>query len=497
MKKLILFAATATLMASCANDDILDSGDKNSKEVPILLSADRQNITRATNLEKNLHYNFGAWAQKTKTDGAQTVMNNYLVGWSDNSKTGYYVGNLTTTYAGEAGNTSDHTSPWFYEGLGNEEYTYTSNAGFYTKNDAAYMSVNGKQYLRYWDLAYTSTYFYCYSPYQASGVSIDMAANGTATMTFTGTTIRDGYDKTPNTAYNSFDRSLAEFMVGGYKATNSALADVTIPFKHMGAQLFIRFHEDVPGYKVEILDLSGDNGTMKDGSSEDQRTGIQATPSEKQTEGSTPPYKLGEYYTTSGASVSFNNAAEPTATAVYTDATKVSTNLMFYAPSTAAADYSSAQIPDGYAANLADFAGLNSTAHKTIKETVTTGTQAYSWSPTIYYPVAQPTGQKTGFNFHVTYRLIAEDNKEVITIHNAEVFVPETYTTWAANTRYIYTFKITRNSSGTTSPSTTIDPADPIPHLQNALYPIVFDACTIEDYTENESKHEINPAPQP
>ncbi len=176
-------------------------------------------------------------------------------------------------------------------------------------------------------------------------------------------------------------------------------------------------------------------------------------------------------------------------------------------------------------ANLTDFAGLNSTTHKIIKEKVTTGTtQDYSYSPTIYYPVAQPTSDKTewtntGFTFHVSYRIIAEDNKEVITVHNATVHVPVTgivvsnnetdpvtpsndnhvasgsnyyITAWQPNVKYTYTFKITKNSTGTTNPTTTIDPTDPTPSTTKSLYPIVFDAATIDDYSVNYSEYTVS-----
>lgn len=506
MKKYFILAASLAFLASCTSDEIVDNGGKQEQQVPITLAANRKNVTRAgdpTSLESNLHYNFGVWAQKIKSGSdAQKIMENYLVGYSNNTNTGYKVGTLTTTYATAAGSTSDHTSPWFYEGLGTAEYTYDGTEGFYKSDQAAYMSAHTNQYLRYWDLAYTNTNFYCYLPYQKTGVTTVMAAGGTATMTFTGTTIRDGYDNTPNTAYAGIDRSLSEFMVGGVQATNSALSDIIIPFKHMGAQLFIRFYEDVPGYKVEIVNLSDDSGSMKSGSSTDQGKGIQATPSVK-TAGTPDTYTLGSYYTTSGATVAFSTTAVPAVTPVTTGATTKQDNLMFFAPSTTAADYSTAQVPSGFGANLTTVdittaTQYSASTHYVIPEYAGSGTQStFAWSPTIYYPVAQPQSTateytKTGFNFHVTFRIIADDTKEVTTVHNAEVFVPETYTTWASNTRYIYTFKITRDASGTTNPGTTIDPADPTPHAEKSLYPIVFDGCTVENYTESNSEHNIN-----
>lgn len=481
MKKLF-FPLTALLFFSCSEDTILQDTILQNGEVPIAFNTFRTNITRAENLEGHGHYNFGTWAYKVSANQtAQAVMENYLVGFSDGQSKGYDKTN-GSTWAGQAGTTSDHKSQWFYENLGKSQYSYTGDAGFYKKTDTQYMSGNDNQYLRYWDLAYTYTNFYCYTPYQASGVTCNVAADGSASMVFSGTSLQDHYDNPVNSNYEGLrsDRSLTEFMYAGVQATNSDLADITVPFKHMGAQLFLRFYEDVPGYKVELIELSADDGTMKTGTSDDQKLGVQATPSIAPTTAG-GAYTLGSYYTTSGAIISFGTDASATFVSSNEGAISTQENLMFKLPN-ASVSYPTINVPAGFAANLADYAGLGTSVHKQIVEKVTTGDQTYSWSPTIYYPVAQPAGQQTGFTFHVSYRLIAEDNKEVITVHNATVFVPADVAVWSDNTRYTYTFKITTHSSGTTSPTEEIDPTDPTPGSNDTIYPIVFDNCTIEEY---------------
>ncbi len=528
MTKSKLFAvAFAAVLVSCSSDSLVkDSGENKTKETPIGFTVQKQNITRAanTNLEAVKHYNFGVWAWKVGGKNSladQEVMNNYLVGWSNNSNLGYDPTNATT-YATSTSSTSDHVSPWFYEGLGTAEYTNPST-GYYQTAQTNYMSNNANQYLRYWDLAYAKTNFYCYAPYKKNGtedkdkVTFTKDAT-TSTMTFGASVIRDGYDEPQNSAYNDYSRTLGEYMYAGVQATNSSLADVTIPFKHMGAQLFIRFYEDIPGYKVEIIELNGDNGTMKSGLSGNILGGIQATPAKETTKPvyytatdaevtsgtkkagdikTAGVYEAGSYYVTQGAKVSFTEA---TAAASY-DAVWIGSEtknntvpLMFKIPQAGLSTASDAP------ANLDDYTGLNSTTHKIIKEKSTTDPQEYSYSPTIYYPVAQPTTSTTGFTFHVSYRVIAEDNKEVTTVHNATVFVPANdgattpvcITAWQPNVKYTYTFKITRGSTGTTNPETAIDPTDPTPATKTSLYPIVFDAATIEDYTENVSEYEIS-----
>ena len=287
-------------------------------------------------------------------------------------------------------------------------------------------------------------------------------------------------------------------MYAGVQASNDDLSDVTVPFKHMGAQLFIRFYEDIRGYKVEIIDLGADNGTMANGATTDMASGIQAAPSIL----SGTTYSKGSYYTTQGATISFEEAtATANYTANWTGSTSVQTPLMFKIPQAGLSTANDAP------ANLTDYAGLGTTTHKIIKESETTGIQEYSYSPTIYYPVAQPTTSTTGLTFHISYRLIAEDNKEVITVHNATVHVPVSgiivegtndastatayITAWQPNVKYTYTFKFTTNSSGTTNPTTAIDPTDPTPSTVSSLYPIVFDSVTIDDYSVNSSEYVV------
>jgi hypothetical protein len=286
-------------------------------------------------------------------------------------------------------------------------------------------------------------------------------------------TIRDGYDNPLNSAYAGFDRSLSEYMYAGVQATNSEKKDVIVPFKHMGAQINIRFYEDIPNYRVEIIDLGADNGTFATGVKDDLKKGIQATPAKKT--GDT--YESSKYFTTNGATVTFAADATPTFKYTTKGSNETSDNLMFLVPTT---NLDETTIP----------------GHKLIPE-VTDTDQKYSESTTVYYPVAQPTDSKTGFTFHISYRIIAEDNNEVITVHNATVFVPakdgdEFIAAWHPNNKYTYTFKITKNSTGTTNPETPIDPIDPTTSTKKGLYPIVFDGATIEDYTKNTPESEIS-----
>ena len=436
MKKTMILAAAALVLASCSSDELINS-PKTAGDTPIAFSVDKKNITRATNLEALGHYNFGVWAYK-KTPGTKIVMNNYLVGYSNGTDKGYEKSGAST-WAGSTVSDQDHISPWFYENLGKLEYSYDGTA-FYKKSQAAYMSANEHQYLRYWDLSFATTEFYAYAPYRAEGVTFNEDAR---TITVAHAAQTAGYD----------DASLQEFIYAGAEADNADLKDVNLVFKHLGAQLNLRFYEDVPGYKIEIIDVDGTG------------TGIQATPATMTDNGTSKTYTKSEYYTDCGATIDYaSNPNTPVATVNFTDANTTDANLVFAIP-----------------------------GNGVIPEVVATGTQTYANSPTVYYPVAQPTTSETGFTFHVSYKLIAEDNGEEIIVNDARVYVPAkdgaTYiAAWQPNTKYTYTFKITRNSTGNTDPAYP-DVNNPTVPATPTVYPIVFDGATIVDYTVNDQNY--------
>ena len=461
MKKSMILAAAAIVLASCSSDELIDSPKTTEGgETPIAFSVEKKNITRATNLEELGHYNFGVWAYK-KTPGTQNVMTNYLVGYSDGASKGYDKAGATT-WKGDAGTDVDHLSPWFYENLGTAEYTYDGTDGFYKKSQSDYMSANANQYLRYWDLAYAATEFYAYAPYRSSGVTFDELAR---TITVANTAQVAGYD----------DASLQEFLYAGVEASNADLKDVKLNFKHLGAQVSLRFYEGIRGYKVEIIDVTpSDNG-------------IQATPAKKD-DSATPVYTKDNYYTDCGAIIDFaDNINSPKATVDFTGATTTDANLVFQIPGT------------GDGISVYTVPGTTNSYNVIPEDILNPTSQSYAVSPTIYFPVAQPKDSETGFTFHVSYKLIAEDNGEEITVNDARVYVPANVVAgsdttfiaaWQPNTKYTYTFKITENSTGTTDPgSTVIDVDDPVVPAAPTVYPIVFDGATITDYTPNEKEY--------
>lgn len=398
MKKTVFLAAAAVALASCSSDELVNNSAVN--EAPIAFNVGQKNITRgdavtSSKLEDAGYYDFGVWAYKTKTEAFDLVMDNYQVGCA-----GYGAFKSSTLTTGD----------WFYEGL-------------------------NKQILRYWDLSYENTNFYAYAPYNTA-VSFD---KDTKTITVPASVNQAGTDH--------------DVIYAGTKAINASNYDktVSLQFKHLGAKVNIKFYEDIPGYKVELLEVtSGGND-------------IQATPAKHEDK----TYSTANYFTQSKATIAYDEDMVPTATVDVTGEGNSKTNLVF-------------KLPD----------------NKVVPAVVTNGTQTYLESPTTYYAVAQPTTSTTGFTFHVSFKLTAEDNNEVIIVRDARVFVPASVTesgkttyiaAWQPNTKYTYTFKITKDTNGTTE-ETTPDVTKPDVPATPALYPIIFDNITIVDY-ENDSEY--------
>lgn len=444
MKKSLYFAATALLAASCASDEIVEetsNGYAPETKAPISFVTNQKNITRAQDLNKVGHYNFGVFAYKS-TEAVNNIMDNYLVGFNGTddagNDVGYYMTTTNQTTLGDAGGYVDGKSMWQYEKLGNTEYEYAGE-GYYKASQTEYMSNVDKQYLRYWDMSAPTTTFYAYSPY-INGTGTASYDNASKVMTIPDGSLKDGYN----------DPALCEYM---YATTTVNKADygkdVRLEFKRLNAKVNIKFWEDIEGYSVRILDLNSSN------------EGVQAAPSIKEAGQGKYGYKKGEYFKKNGVTIDFSGATP--AVAQTTPTATDQTPLVFAAP--------------------------------TVDKIGETRLEA-SKSETDYYAI--PKDNTTGFTFHVTYELTSTTGERIV-VRNATVHVPVAYTNWEMNTHYTYIFKITSNSNGTTEeedpsdPSApVIDPTDPEVPTESALYPIIFDNCTVEEWKENESEWNIS-----
>ncbi len=470
MKKGLFFAVAATMLASCASDELVDVSIPNagSTHSDIRFTTNQKNITRATPLQEAGHYNFGVFGYKN-TDKVNNIMADYLVGYYNVEK-GY--GTKTGSTVGDQDGVLDGQSYWMYEGMGSAEYNGTY-AGETVNPGSAFASNVANQYLRYWDNASNYTCFYAYAPYTNSTATgktvtyVDGQAVGTSDDKYV-MTIPNGTIKHASVE-DGEDYSLSEYMYAWTKVEKANYGhDVALNFNRLNAKVNIKFWEDIAGYSVRIIDL---NPTYS----------VSAVPAIKDNTSGKYGYKLGQIYSENGAKIQFYpEATTPTKpTLMQYEGTTVSTPIKFAAPTAAQIGESRVDatpstttyyaIPKGSIADV-----LSNTADK------------MSDAGTLNTDLAL-----TGLTFHVSYELISTTG-EVITVKDATVFVPTDYTNWKANTHYTYIFKITKNSNGSTDNTVDPKPEDPEVPTEPSLYPIVFDNCTVVDWEENVSEWEIS-----
>lgn len=399
MRKDLISAVAVLALASCSNDSLVTDSPANT-EAPIAFTVGQRNITRAANdLNENGYNDFGVFAYKVKSGEGVTpeqVMGNYKV-----------------AYTAANGETA---ASWDYVG-----------------------KVNG-QVTRYWDYSTAVTNFYAYAPY-AAGTKLE---NNKIVVTSTA-----GYEATNDVIYAG--TSVAKESGYGKK--------VLLQFKHVGAKVNVAFRENVPGYKVQLINVSTDD-----------KSGIQLTPAIKTTSEGVDSYTSedAKYNTTSKVTIDYSTLTSISTSTSTEGATTATTNLQFAIPSTTA---------DGLVVYPT---GENVTPqYNVLPEVPTNGTANYAVSPTTYYAVVQPTNPTTGFTLHISYKLIAEDNGEEIIVRDARAFIPASAVAWESNKAYTYNFTISNSSTGNTGGN--VDTTSPDPTV-GGLSPIVFDTPTITDY---------------
>lgn len=214
------------------------------------------------------------------------------------------------------------------------------------------------------------------------------------------------------TEFNATNKTITVSSTAGYDAKNDVIyagksvdkengygKNVPLQFKHTGAKVNIAFRENIDGYKVQLLNVETGKGVV-----------LKPT---------------GTYNATASVTINYGNPDEPTVNT--STAGPSSDDLEF--------DIFSGNLPEGADAT-------------------------YKASSTTYYAVIQPEKATNTFTLHVSYKLIADDNKEEIVVNDAIVTIPANQLEWKSNTAYTYNFTIT----------------------DTALSPIVFDTPTISDY---------------
>ena len=452
MKKLFILAAAALMFTACSKDsEVVPSGEKNDNTA-IGFQVLNKNMSRATAMESAGHYNFGVFAyKKVDAPAVPTIMENYLVGFH-----GTNVG-----YQMTASQTTLDKSLWAYEKLGYDDYTYAGTEGFYTASQAFYMSNVDHQFLRYWDYSTDWTNFYGYAPY-INGAKTVTFDNDNHIMTFADGTIADGVDDPSKFEYLYVAKNVGK---GNYGT------EVPLEFKHLNSKIRITFWEDIAGYKVKMINLIESPVTI----------GVSAAPAKQES----PNYIYGDLAKTAGATFKFDGSTFTDYPTIKYSNYSMTTKYVGKSDKLDAAfknnEYLSFLVP------TADELATNKTDATKNPET------NLNYSKTVYYGI--PKNDNCGLTFHVSFVLTNEATLETITVKNARVYVPGTNCEWEAGKQYTYVFKITKDATGTTDNPNPgdINPGDPNPGTK-ALYPIIFDGITIEDWVKpaTESDHPIN-----
>lgn len=529
------------ILTGCADDAIIDQSGLDNAGLAegkgyVSFVQRMGNMTRSTSVAQHVgHYEFGVWAFKGDTENEQCaggdVMDDYLVAYGGNS---HYspLAELAQTYGEDAGGVGatvpgDGISSWFYEGLG-------STAGCYkTDGVNSVQPASALQVLKFWDRSQPLYNFFAYAPYfghqdgETSRVTLTTNSAGQNVLTYhdlsafyTDPVVGEaGIEVQPSAARLCFAGDYAttparynEEVLNANEALYAAQSvsranygkDVPLTFRHLNSKIRVAFWEDVPGYKVALIDLVPEmeaaaihNSTTLTADKNlipatEAYRGVALSPATKQ---QASPTNLPE-----SSVVTASTPLPP----YCSKATLEATGIRQTAGITSAAPISYADGGPTY--NATDNLRFG------ISQTSRTGSLSNSWGTfatlseiggtgasvlnTALYTLPRSNGMSTGYTLHVSYKLIPEDGAVPDNVYDARVWVAPEYCQWQEGKQYTYVFKITTAGNGTTnylassddifgdgdSNQPYVDPDDPRVPSGAALMPIIFDNVYVTDY---------------
>ena len=446
---LLILGGLATL-ASCASEDVINSGDINAPSAEgqaMTFGMLTVNQSRATDaMVAAGHTDFGVFAYKGTTmenagNPGDLVMKNYQVLY-------------TTTNPGEGKNTTwgSEGSYWYYEGA------------------------REGQILKYWDYSKSNYYFVAYTPYAASGVTLTANASSSADM-------QSDLGISDAVAFSTLsDRDTKEAMWCKKTVAHSAFGqEVPLTFDHLNAVIYLAFKSNVPGYEITLIDLVPTAITVGSVTTNATR-GVMLTPATATEAGATINWtnNSGSAAKQGGGVQQYASKANFTITDVFGTANK----------STAVTEAATAPIQFLLNENNYDTSlPINNSGYTKLTS------QFFALPLTSTSDYVDGTYKlATGYTLHVSYVLKPTDGAANTTVYDARVFIPADKCQWEYGKSYTYNFTITTGSTGVTDPNTPVyddgstqspyvDPTDPRVPNKGALVPIVFDGVTVSDYT--------------
>lgn len=406
MKKYLIFAASALVLASCSSDDFLgeNPGNVQNATTAINFGGEAGKITRGTHTQNEgtpaemLAGQFKVYGVKKKQDNIEHVFPNYYV-WDVAAK-----------------NTTSNTNGWEYVGKQGDADLGTGN-----------ITLIKDQTIKYWDYSASEYHFVAGSPIDKFNLNPDPGQDITsANITGLAGHIEANDAEGTGTALETYP----VYVAAPVKVENTGYQKpVEFNFYRQQAMVRVGIYETIPGYNIHNINFYyyDTDGTTPIASTENNIILTSATAG----------YFVGGKEV--NGTVTYNwDSATPSYTLTYTDASLTKSK-------------------NWYAGKLDVLATKSTDAvaklYGTDKDMSTAG----------YFTVLPTQAAASPILIKCDYTLFDGNTGETINVKGATAAIPAAFSKWEANTRYTYLFKISDNTNGTTGTPGTSDPAGLFP----------------------------------
>ena len=399
MKKYLIFAASALVLASCSSDDFLgeNPGNVQNATTAINFGGDAGKITRATSnegsTEKMLDGQFKVYGVKKKQDNIEHVFPNYYV-WDVAAK-----------------NTTSNTNGWEYVGKEGDADLGTGN-----------ITLTQDQTIKYWDYSASEYHFVAGSPIGKFNLNPDPGQDITsANITGLAGHIEANDAEGTGTALETYP----VYVAAPVKVENTGYQKpVQFNFYRQQAMVRVGIYETIPGYsitKIKFYAYDTDGTTLK---ASDVNNIILTS--------ATPGYFVGGSNITGTITYTGWDSATPSYTLTYTDASLTKSKNWYAGKLDVLATTSTDAVAKLYGTDK----DMSTAGYFTVLPT-----QAENASPIL---------------IKCDYTLTSDDGSgETIEVTGATAAIPKAYSKWDVNTRYTYLFKISDNTNGYTGDDPT------------------------------------------
>ena len=456
MKKiyLILAAAVGMTLASCTSDEYVGTnnpyGETAANDGSIRFGFNVQGMTRAgewvgASAAKKLGNFFVVegtkGSEQTKSPSTDVVFDNYLVGYTDNT----------------AGVTESNTHNWEYVGL---QKGITGKLSSSTWTNLHGTGTAQAQTIKYWDYSTNQYDFIAWSTGTCEAIPVPTPAAEPASGKIQVSRIATG-EGLSTSGFQMVASSADDLLQCYYTDIITVLKTnygkpVTLTFKNMAAKVRIALYETVPGYSVKDVKFYTSDANPTAPTDLGAGTSTTAT------------------LFTTGTGVSLPQSG--TVTVMYPH---IGTTHRDLTPQTKDYNKASVSVTAGSTTSTTQGFGAIDAGQLKGKESHEAAVSVYlgrkiteaSFAGTAgdnFYKAVIPNTNGHPLTLRVDYTLVSTDGSgEEIKIYGAKAVVPANYAIWQPNYAYTYIFKISDNSNGWTS-KTSSDP--------KGLFPITFDA---------------------